>query len=118
MQVGNFGACRLGEWLRVEGVVGLPSQGLQLDPQQVGQELGRLGVAPTPTVLDPEDVVATQVGPPGELRLAYPPAQAPVLEPGERKPPAPDRGFRLTDRHTHTRDFLSIPSHASNLPRR
>jgi len=88
VQVGNHGVRGLGDRLRVQGVVGLPSEVLQLDLQQICKELGCLGVSPAPTVLDPEDVLVPQAGPPGELGLAYSPALAPVLEGGERQAPA------------------------------
>jgi hypothetical protein len=80
----------------------------------VGQAPGRLGVAPAPAQLDPDQVVLGEVRPPGELPLAEPPLEPPVLEARQRQPPAPQRGFRPPHRPIFTRTLGTLP-HASNL---
>ena len=85
--VGDPSAGGLGWRLPVQGVLSPPPEVFQIDLPHIGEELGRLGVAPPPTRLDLEEMVVRQVRPSGELLLAELPAQSPVLEAGERKPP-------------------------------
>src|ERR671912_152549 len=94
--VGDPGAVGLGGLLHIEGGTGLPPEGYQPDPQQVGKQLCRLRPARTPTRLDLEEIVAAQVRSSGELGLAYPLAHAPVPEAREGQASALDRRLRLT----------------------
>ena len=105
----------LGGRLPVQGVVSPPSEVFQIDPQHIGEELGRLGAATAPARLDLVEVVARQARPSGELLLAEPLAQPPVLEGGKWQASTPEGRCRLTNRAIPTRNFLGIISHASNL---
>jgi hypothetical protein len=102
----------LGGRLPVQGVLSPPSQVFQIDLQHIGEKLGRLGVATALARLDLVEVVARQAPPSGELLLAEPLAQPPVLEAGERQASTPERRFGLTNRAITTRNLLGITSHA------
>jgi hypothetical protein len=98
--VGDPSARGLGGRLPIQGVLSPPSEVFQIDLQHIGEELGRLGVATAPARLDLVEVVAGQARPSGELLLAEPLAQPPVLEAGQRQASTPERRFRPTAMRT------------------